>query len=82
MITITHVWVEEGCISCGECARTCPTVFDLPDDVAVIRAAARMDGITSSNRQEQSRLSILGLSEAEAIEEAISGCPVDVIMWD
>ncbi|MCD8355271.1 MAG: ferredoxin [Clostridia bacterium] len=28
-----RVWIDrEGCISCGQCAETCPKVFDICED--------------------------------------------------
>lgn len=36
-MAITKVWIEEGCTACNLCVETCPEVFDLPDDTAVVR---------------------------------------------
>lgn len=38
-MTIKKVWIEEGCISCGLCADTCPDVFEMPDVAVVIEGA-------------------------------------------
>ncbi len=80
-MTITHVWIEEGCIACGACPLTCPTVFAIPDDDAEILGAARMDGITSPNRSERCQLNALCGARTAEIEEAAEGCPVDVIRF-
>jgi ferredoxin len=82
MVTITRVWIEEGCIGCGTCPGTCPAVFILPDAEAAIRGEARLDGMTSANRMERSALNTRAASEAELIEEAAIGCPVDVIRFE
>lgn len=34
------VWIEETCIACGECVEICPEVFELPGEIAVVKAAA------------------------------------------
>ena len=31
-MSITKVWIEDGCISCGMSSATCPEVFEIPDD--------------------------------------------------
>jgi ferredoxin len=38
-MTISKVWIVEGCISCGLCSEICPDVFEL-EDVAVVRDGA------------------------------------------
>jgi ferredoxin len=81
MATITHVWIEEGCIACGYCPIACPEIFDIPNEDAEIRGSARMDGITSPNRIERSRLNEAGLACTDGIEEAVAGCPVEVIQF-
>ncbi len=30
------VWIEEGCIACGQCEATCPEVFRVTDKSEVI----------------------------------------------
>lgn len=32
--------VEDTCIACGTCVAICPEVFDLPGDIAVVKAGA------------------------------------------
>ncbi len=34
------VSIEETCIACGSCVEICPEVFDLPGDLAVVKADA------------------------------------------
>ncbi|RCW31994.1 ferredoxin [Marinilabilia salmonicolor] len=36
-MAIKKVWMEEGCTSCNLCVDICPEVFDMPDDVAVVK---------------------------------------------
>ena len=31
-MSITNVWIEDGCICCGLSSDTCPEVFEIPDD--------------------------------------------------
>ena len=31
-MSITKVWIENGCICCGLSSDTCPEVFEIPDD--------------------------------------------------
>ena len=31
-MTITRVWIDDGCISCGLAESICPQVFKLPDN--------------------------------------------------
>ena len=30
-MSIKKVWIEEGCISCGNCESVCPEVFEVTD---------------------------------------------------
>lgn len=36
-MAITRVWIEDGCIACGNCEAICPEVFSVTDQ-AEIRA--------------------------------------------
>ncbi len=38
-MSVSKVWIIEGCISCGLCQDICPEVF-IVEDVAVIREGA------------------------------------------
>ncbi len=42
-MSISKVWIEEGCIACGLCEDTCPEVFEM-EDIAVVKADAVFDG--------------------------------------
>ena len=35
-MAITKVWIEEGCISCGNSEKNCPEVFKLKDGMATV----------------------------------------------
>lgn len=35
-MSITKVWIEEDCTSCGLCESECPEVFEM-DDIAVVK---------------------------------------------
>lgn len=35
-MAIVRVWIEEGCTECGICAETCPQVFELGDEGAMV----------------------------------------------
>ncbi|MDD4109603.1 MAG: ferredoxin [Prolixibacteraceae bacterium] len=34
-MSITKVWIEEGCIACGLCGEICPEVFRVEDEATV-----------------------------------------------
>ncbi|MDD4143571.1 MAG: ferredoxin [Prolixibacteraceae bacterium] len=38
-MSITNVWIEEGCIACGLCEEICPDVFKVEDEAIVIESA-------------------------------------------
>jgi len=42
-MSISKVWIEEGCTACGLCEDTCPEVFEM-EDVAIVKADAVFDG--------------------------------------
>ncbi|MFI5379599.1 MAG: ferredoxin [Tepidisphaerales bacterium] len=60
---VTHVGIIEGCIICGLCEDTCPQVFCVRDESAVIRQSAEK----------------FYESQAEQIVQAAVECPVAVI---
>ena len=60
---VTHVGVIEGCIICGLCEDTCPQVFCVRDESAVVRQSAEK----------------FYESQTEQIVQAAKECPVDVI---
>jgi ferredoxin len=42
-MAINKVWIEEGCTACNLCVDTCPEVFDLLDDTAVVNEGVDFD---------------------------------------
>ena len=65
-ISITKVWIEDGCICCGLSSDTCPEVFEIPDnhDINVVK-----ESVDFSQYEGK-------------IKEAADGCPVDVIKYE
>ena len=65
-MSISRVWIEEGCIGCGISDMTCPEVFKFDDgeDVATV-----IPGIDFSLYEEQ-------------IKDAADSCPVEVIKYE
>ena len=65
-MSITKVWIEDGCISCGMSSATCPEVFEIPDDddSNIVK-----ENVDFSQFEEE-------------IKEAADGCPVDVIKYE
>ena len=47
-MAITRVWIEEGCISCGNSEDNCPEVFKVKDEGAVV-----LEGINYSGLEEK-----------------------------
>ena len=47
-MTITRVWIEEGCISCGNSEDNCPEVFKVKDEGAVV-LCTRIDVVKFAN---------------------------------
>jgi len=82
-MTITKVWIEEGCIVCNACETACPEVFNVTEDTCQILGDVREDEVSSENRDEKSPL-LEGIGDAleDQIEEAAEGCPVEVIKFD
>ncbi len=64
MKVVRSVVVEPGCIVCGICESLAPAVFEVLDDGAVVRP------VTAAGLR----------SDSEAIWDAESDCPVDVIV--
>lgn len=82
-MTVSKVWIEEGCIVCNACETACPEVFLVTEDTCIIRPEVREDGQETENREEKSPLKDnLGEELADAIEEAAEGCPVEVIHFE
>jgi len=49
-MAVKKVWIEEGCTACELCADICPEVFELPDDIAVVK-----DGVDFSGYEDKIR---------------------------
>ena len=82
-MSITKVWIEEGCIVCNACEAECPDVFHVTDTTCTIRAEVRVDGVQSENRDEMSELNADVQSSLEdSIVAAAAGCPVEVIKFE
>ena len=65
---VTKVWIEEGCIVCDACETTAPDVFEVLEDVCIVRPEALTPDFTKPR--------------SEAISDAAEECPVDVIKFD
>jgi ferredoxin len=37
---VKSIVVEDTCIACGTCVAICPEVFELPGDIAIVKADA------------------------------------------
>jgi ferredoxin len=81
-MAVTHVWIEDGCITCGACEATCPAVFSVGDESSRIRGEVRTDGITSPNRDEMSALTPEAAKHEADVNAAADGCPMGVIKLD
>lgn len=42
-MTISKIWIEEGCTACGLCEEICPEVFKVLDEATVIKGANYAD---------------------------------------
>ena len=82
-MSITKVWIEEGCIVCNACEAECPDVFHVTDTTCTIRGEVRADGEQSENRDEMSELNAdVQTSLEDSIIAAAAGCPVEVIKYE
>jgi len=82
-MSITKVWIEEGCIVCNACEAECPDVFHVTDTTCTIRSEVRVDGTQSENRDEMSELNgDVQTSLEDSIVAAAAGCPVEVIKYE
>lgn len=50
-MSIQKVWVDEGCIACNLCVELCPDVFELPDDIAIVKEGVNFDDHDSCIRE-------------------------------
>ena len=55
-MSITKVWIEEGCIVCNACEAECPDVFHVTADSCHIKSDSRVDGQEDENRSSKSAL--------------------------
>ncbi len=82
-MSVTRVWIEEGCIVCNACETTCPEVFNVTEDSCHIRSEVRVDGKQDTNLEARNPLKdAIGSELADQIEEAAEGCPVEVIKFE
>ena len=82
-MSITKVWIEEGCIVCNACEAECPDVFHVTDTTCTIRGEVRADGQQTENRDEMSELNAdVQTSLEDSITAAAAGCPVEVIKYE
>jgi len=70
-MTITRVWIEDGCIGCGLAETICPEVFKVAEN-------ADFDVVDSNTVIEGADLS----SVEAKIKAAAQSCPVEVIMYE
>ncbi|HAT10048.1 MAG TPA: hypothetical protein DCS97_05510 [Planctomycetes bacterium] len=78
---MTTVWIAEGCIACSACVDVAPEIFALDaGDGCLVVGAVRLDGLNTCNAVERSPLRPeVATANAEAIAEAIAGCPTECI---
>ncbi|MFM8430839.1 MAG: ferredoxin, partial [Holophagaceae bacterium] len=82
-MSITKVWIEEGCIVCNACEAECPDVFHVTADSCHIKSDARVDGQEDENRSSKSALQTpLQSSLESSIIAAAVACPVNVIQYE
>ena len=82
-MSITKVWIEEGCIVCNACEAECPDVFHVTADSCHIKSDSRVDGQEDENRSSKSALQAALQSSLEnSIIAAAVACPVNVIQYE
>lgn len=65
-MAITRVWIEPGCIMCGQSGDTCSAVFELTDSAESAQVKPDVD---FSQHEVQ-------------IKEAAENCPVEIIKYE
>ena len=45
LVAITKVWIEQGCVSCGNSEGNCPGVFKLKDGMATVLENVNYSGL-------------------------------------
>lgn len=66
---VTKVWIEvDDCTACEACVGACPEVFEMGDDVAIIKSEAEDADFLEAN--------------SEGIIQAADDCPTEVIKYE
>lgn len=80
-MTISKIWINDGCISCHKCEADCPDVFHITDDGdCIISANLVINGIASNNRNEKTILkSALNHQLETKIIATAANCPIRII---
>ena len=65
-MSITRVWVEDGCIACGMSEINCPEVFKIDEERNVATVKKDIDFASFESK----------------IKQAAMGCPVEVIKYE
>lgn len=78
-MSITHIWIEPGCIECRWCHDLAPEVFIIGNGTSHIRGDALVKPITGLNECRIALKTQLTGQMAEFIEFVASGCPTSVI---
>ena len=51
-MSISKVWIEEGCTLCGLCEDECPDVFELGDETAEVKEDADLSANEERRRRD------------------------------
>ncbi len=66
---VTKVWIEvDDCTACEACVGACPEVFEMPDDVAIIKSEAEDADFLEAN--------------SEGIIQAADDCPTEAVKYE
>ena len=65
-MSITRVWVEDGCIACGMSEINCPEVFKIDEKLNVATVKKDIDFTVFESK----------------VKQAAMGCPVEVIKYE
>ena len=65
-MSITRVWVEDGCIACGMSEINCPEIFKIDEELNVAKVKKGVDFSVFESK----------------IKQAAMGCPVEVIKYE
>ncbi len=63
-MSIKKVWVEDGCIACGNCEGVCPDVFEI-DETSKVKPDADLEANEAKIRQaaEECPVSVIKFEE-------------------